>query len=152
MDDTLVIKSVAVGAAESLAALHRRIFDDSWDAGFITSMMHLPGTIAFIATGDTAALGFVLARALGGEAEVLTIGVAPEAQNQGVGSALLKSALAAAAALGARAMHLEVAVSNDAARALYERAGFEHVGRRPRYYDDGSDALLFRKSLDVVGL
>jgi len=152
MDDALVIRSAAVGAAEPMAALHRRAFDEPWDAAFITSMMHLPGTIAFIATGDTAALGFVLARAIGGEAEVLTIGVTPEARGQGVGSALLNSALAAAAALGARAMHLEVAIANDAARALYERAGFEHVGRRPRYYADGSDALLFRKSLDAVGL
>ena len=47
---------------------------------------------------------------------------------------------------------LEVAVDNAAAVALYEKAGFETTGRRPRYYARPSgervDALLMRRLLN----
>ena len=42
----------------------------------------------------------------------------------GIGSALVQSCVAAAAAAGARAMFLETEVDNDAARRLYRRHGF----------------------------
>ena len=45
--------------------------------------------------------------------------------------------------LGARVATLEVRLSNDAARQLYQRFGFRPVGVRPRYYsDNGEDALI----------
>ncbi len=45
--------------------------------------------------------------------------------------------------LGARVATLEVRLSNQAARLLYQRFGFRPVGVRPRYYsDNGEDALI----------
>jgi ribosomal-protein-alanine N-acetyltransferase len=55
--------------------------------------------------------------------------------------------MAAAAAAGARDMHLEVSETNEAARALYAGAGFAVSGRRRGYYADGSDALVLRRAL-----
>jgi ribosomal protein S18 acetylase RimI-like enzyme len=49
---------------------------------------------------------------------------------------------------GMRAVELELAASNDAARALYEGLGFVVVGRRSRYYPDGDDALLLTKAFE----
>jgi ribosomal-protein-alanine N-acetyltransferase len=60
---------------------------------------------------------------------------------------LLHAAEARAAADGARTMFLEVAPENFAARALYASAGYTEVGRRPRYYPDGSDALVLARPL-----
>jgi ribosomal-protein-alanine N-acetyltransferase len=48
-------------------------------------------------------------------------------------------------------MFLEVASGNQAARALYERAGFIRVGRRARYYPNGGDALVLRADLKGRG-
>ena len=42
---------------------------------------------------------------------------------------------------------LEVAASNMAAIALYERLGFRQVGRRKGYYADGEDACLMNMDL-----
>jgi ribosomal-protein-alanine N-acetyltransferase len=48
---------------------------------------------------------------------------------------------------GAAMMTLEVRVSNDPARRLYEKLGFQAVGRRPRYYQDNlEDAILMTRS------
>lgn len=54
--------------------------------------------------------------------------VAPEYRGHGVAAALLDAALAWARATGARAMQLGVVCGNDAARRLYERAGFRDLG------------------------
>jgi ribosomal-protein-alanine N-acetyltransferase len=92
--------------------------------------------------------GLVLARAVGGEAEVLTLAVAPSIRRQGVGRSLLERAMAEAAARGAAAILLEVATDNAPARTLYASAGFVVVGRRPRYYPGGGDAAIMRAVLD----
>ncbi len=42
---------------------------------------------------------------------------------------------------------LEVKASNHGALSLYSKLGFDEVGRRPRYYSDGEDALLLQKQL-----
>ncbi len=57
--------------------------------------------------------------------------VAPEARGLGVGMALLEAALGRARELGLRCVALQVATSAEAARALYESAGFERWGTDP---------------------
>jgi ribosomal-protein-alanine N-acetyltransferase len=49
--------------------------------------------------------------------------------------------------LGAARLFLEVAENNSAGRALYERLGFTQVGKRPRYYPSGIDALLLARNI-----
>jgi [ribosomal protein S18]-alanine N-acetyltransferase len=44
-------------------------------------------------------------------------------------------------------LFLEVATTNTGARALYRRTGLVEVGRRRRYYPDGSDAIVLRLNL-----
>ena len=92
--------------------------------------------------------GFVLARVVADEAEILTLAVDPHGQGQGAGRLLLQAAMGEARRRGAVAMFLEVAPSNAAALALYGSAGFVQVGRRPRYYPGGSDALVLRGPLN----
>jgi ribosomal-protein-alanine N-acetyltransferase len=49
---------------------------------------------------------------------------------------------------GAKSAHLEVRPSNITAIELYQKLGFERVGRRPKYYTDSKeDALLMMKIL-----
>lgn len=81
------------------------------------------------------------------EAELLRIAVTPSRQGQGLGRALLQACEADLAATGARDLHLEVRVSNAAARALYAANGWREVGLRKAYYRDGEDAALYAKRL-----
>ncbi|MCO6418874.1 GNAT family N-acetyltransferase [Siccirubricoccus sp. KC 17139] len=132
-------------AAPALAALHRLAFppEEAWGADALRLMLEMPGAFALHLPGR----GFILARAAAGEAEILTLAVVPAARRRGCGAALLGAALGLAAGLGAEAMFLEVAASNEAAQALYAGAGFLPVGRRRRYYADGGDALVLRRAL-----
>jgi len=68
-------------------------------------------------------------------------------RRRGVAAAMVRHACEEAEAGTARAIGLEVRVSNHAARSLYAGAGFREVGRRPGYYPDGEDALLLERAL-----
>lgn len=126
--------------AEALAVLHEAAFpDDPWPGSAFAALLDNPTTFGFL---DPAG-GLVIARAVAGEAEILTIGVAPPARRRGLARALLAAALAAARARGAETVFLEVEADNAAAIALYRAAGFIAAGRRRDYYGAGRDALLF---------
>lgn len=134
-----------IAHAAALAAIHAGAFPatEAWSARSFATQLALPGVFALI---DPAG-GMVLARAVAGEAEILTIGVAPAARRQGVGARLLAAAMDIAAGGGAQEIFLEVSAANPAAQALYRAAGFAEAGRRRAYYPDGSDALLLRRPL-----
>jgi ribosomal-protein-alanine N-acetyltransferase len=124
-----------------LAALHAASFSDPWDAPSLRTMLTAPGAFAFHHPD-----GFVVARTAAGEAEILTLAVAPPARGKGLGRALLTAAIAEAKKMGAEAMFLEVASDNVAALALYAGLGFAKVGMRKGYYR-GRDAALLRLPL-----
>jgi ribosomal-protein-alanine N-acetyltransferase len=126
----------------SLARLHAACFEDGWSEQALRDLLKTAGTAAF-----TAPNGFVMARVAGGEAEILTIAVAPELRRKGTGRALMIAAIRHAQSQGARTMFLEVAETNVAAATLYGSLGFREVGRRKAYYAPSEDALILRVDL-----
>ncbi len=143
---TEVLTSPFVAAA--LAALHAASFDDAWSADWIGKLMSQPGTFAIRAEG-----GFVLARSVGDESEVLTLAVAPAARRRGIGSALILAAGRHAQEQGARTLFLEVSDANKPAKSLYFRLGFRVIARRKDYYQGGQgqreDALVLAVELPI---
>ncbi len=89
--------------------------------------------------------GFILVREAAGEAEILTLAVAPRARRQGLGRTLVDAAIAR---LGSADLFLEVAADNIAAIALYQQNGFTQAGVRRGYYarpGGAVDALLLKR-------
>jgi [ribosomal protein S18]-alanine N-acetyltransferase len=131
-----------VAHAAAMAAIHRLAFppNAAWGADAFALQLVLPGVFGWVDQRG----GMILTRIAADEMEVLTLAVAPETRRQGIGARLLGAAMAQACRQGARIAFLEVSVGNIAARALYDRAGFSPAGRRPRYYADGTDALVLR--------
>jgi [ribosomal protein S18]-alanine N-acetyltransferase len=128
--------------AAALAAIHAAAFSpgEQWGEDAMALQLGLPGAFGWIAPRG----GLALARVAADEAEVLTLAVLPAVRRQGVGRALLARVMTEAGRRGARSLFLEVAETNRAARQLYTQSGFAEVGRRPRYYRDGADALVLR--------
>ncbi|MCH7810312.1 MAG: ribosomal protein S18-alanine N-acetyltransferase [Chloroflexi bacterium] len=109
------------------------------------------GEIKHILTGDDPAslpppeeraeliTGFIGLWMLPDEVHIVTIAVRDSHRRQGIGEMLLIAALHLAREKIQPMVTLEVRVSNDAAIRLYEKYGFEQVGRRPRYYSDNHE-------------
>ncbi|WP_102226234.1 GNAT family N-acetyltransferase [Acidimangrovimonas sediminis] len=133
---------------EDLARLHAACFiaPPPWSAEEIAATLAQPG--AFL---ETRPHGFLIGRAVAGEAELLTLAVAPAARRQGTGRALVDAFDDAARARGATEAFLEVAADNLGARALYAATGWAEAGlRRGYYHPPGApsvDALVLRKPL-----
>ena len=109
------------------------------------------GEIKHILTGDDPAslpppeeraeliTGFIGLWMLPDEVHIVTIAVRDSHRRQGIGEMLLIAALDLAREKTQPMVTLEVRVSNDPAIRLYEKYGFEQVGRRPRYYSDNHE-------------
>jgi len=97
--------------------------------------------------GKTAAvLGFIVVHAAP-VGHIITIDVSPSTRRSGVGSLLLQSAEERLLAAGSHAVNLETAVDNISALAFYKRHGYSVIGTWPRYYSNGVDALVLKKTL-----
>jgi len=106
----------------------------------------------WVAEDERGIAGFLVARQLVGEAEILNFAVRADSRRQGTGTALLEKALEWSRSFGAERVILEVRASNVAAVRFYERHGFVVAGKRPRYYAAPvEDALLLNLSLAKSG-
>ncbi|WP_103332545.1 GNAT family N-acetyltransferase [Pseudotabrizicola formosa] len=131
-----------------LASIHAACFTlpRPWSAPEIRSLLDSPHVFLLSESG-----GFLLGRAVAGEAELLTLAVLPAAQGRGLGGRLVQGFLNTAKVRTATTAFLEVAAGNAPAIRLYERAGFILKGRRKAYYTaaDGrrDDALVLSRAL-----
>jgi [ribosomal protein S18]-alanine N-acetyltransferase len=93
-------------------------------------------------------VGFLVARSVAGEMEILNLAVARNARRKGFAGALLQEAFRWGKENDVDRVFLEVRASNSAAREFYEARGFVRSGIRPNYYRDPvEDALVFARKL-----
>jgi ribosomal-protein-alanine N-acetyltransferase len=145
------VAAVSCAAAGPISVLHRACFpEDPWDAGAIAQIMRMPGFFGCVEWEEDVPAGFALALDLGNEAEILSLGVVPEARRSGIGAALLDALFCEAGLRAAEWVILEVAANNTGARALYAASGFTVVGYRRNYYRQAEgfvDGLILRRAL-----
>lgn len=143
---SLRVRPAVHGEGTLLANLNAACLPQPWDARFFEQAIEDKGGFAFVGEANGVPLGFVLARAVAEEAEILALGVLAAHRRNGLGRLLLRAAAGQAQALGANALFLEVASNNVAARALYSQSGLREVGTRKNYYGatEDHDALLLR--------
>ena len=80
---------------------------------------------------------------MGGEAHIVSIAVREANRRRGLGELLLIGAIELGLARGAQVVTLEARVSNESAKALYVKYGFNEVGLRRHYYaDNREDAAI----------
>ncbi len=148
------LEPVSEDMADALSMLHRACFpEDPWSSPAIAEIMRIMGCFGQIAWADEMPAGFALALDLHRECEILALGVLSERRREGIGSALLDSVCSEGRIRGAKCIVLEVAVDNNAARALYNTRGFTPVGHRRDYYRQASrciDALVLRRTFADV--
>lgn len=86
--------------------------------------------------------GFLVARQIGDQAEVLNLAVSGKHRRKGEATALLTTALKEIRSRGAKTVYLEVRESNTGAIAFYGRHGFAKTGRRKSYYRSPDEAAI----------
>lgn len=86
------------------------------------------------------------------ESHITTIANHPEYRGRHIGELLLSSLIDISFHIGARAVSLEVRVSNSIAQNLYRKYGFKEAGIRRRYYSDNHEDALIMWTDDINSL
>ena len=163
MDAILTIQAACPEIAQWTAWDYDRVARGEM-AGWVATEKSAPGAevaaeVAAEAAGDVRAAvaakaaaevaGFLVARRLSSELEILNFAVESNSRRCGIGAALLAAALQWAQTFQATQAILEVRAANLAALRFYANHKFEVVGRRPRYYTAPvEDALLLTATLN----
>ncbi|MGI5875630.1 MAG: ribosomal protein S18-alanine N-acetyltransferase [Dethiobacteria bacterium] len=100
-----------------------------------------------VACSEEGVIGYAGIWLLFEEAHITTLAVKPSCRRQGVASLLMFNLFKKAFFNGALHIFLEVRISNQEARNLYEKFCFETIGKRKNYYRD-EDALVMFCNLD----
>jgi ribosomal-protein-alanine N-acetyltransferase len=140
------VRAARLADVPELAQLEPRCFSDPWSAAGFREMLEAPYILGLIAEGKARRIaGYLVARIIEDEGEILNIAVEPESRRKGLGALLLESALEALGTRGVEAVFLEVRVSNQAAINLYLAKGFRPIGQRRGYYRRPvEDAMVLR--------
>jgi ribosomal-protein-alanine N-acetyltransferase len=137
--------------AGAIAALHAASFRRGWSEPEVEGLLIDRHVIAHRASIAGKLAGFIMARLVEDEAEILSVAVAGPRQRRGLARKLLNLHLRRLAGLGARTVFLEVDEYNKPAIRLYDRAGFHEISRRPNYYPGAgakaAAALVLRRDL-----
>ena len=141
-----VIRQMEPRDVSAVAALEKACFSDPWSENSVRSELSNPLSLWLVAEKGGEAQGYIGSQSVLDAADMMNVAVAPDARRGGIAEALIGALIARLDANGVRSLSLEVRVSNDAARALYEKLGFSEVGRRKNYYaKPKEDALILRK-------
>jgi [ribosomal protein S18]-alanine N-acetyltransferase len=148
------IRPATRGDVDSIAAAEKVCFSDPWSRGSLDELFDSETVVGLVAEAgrtDFRLAGYIFARVIAGEAEILNIAVLPEFRSAGIGRDLLVDCLGRLQAKGAVAAFLEVRESNESAKRLYGRRGFRPVGVRTDYYrKPRENALILRLDLESM--
>ena len=136
---TPTISEARPSDAAAIAALHKASFQRGWGEDEVYRLLVKANVLAHRTMSARTMVGFILSRLATGEAEILSVAIAPARRGRGYARPLLDLHLRRLAGLGVRTVFLEVGEGNAAANRLYHRAGFREVGRREGYYPDRMD-------------
>lgn len=133
-----------------IARLEAQCFSDPWSEKSIASELENPLSLWLVAEENGQVFGYVGSQTVLDESDMMNIAVDPRFRRQGIARALIETLIAELAKMGSRCLRLEVRVSNENARALYERMGFQQLGLRKNYYHNPKeDALILGKEWEI---
>lgn len=129
----------------TVVGLEQSIFTgyDPWTRLAFDAELVNPKSFWLVAVEHGTVAGYGGGWVVADEFHLLNLATAAAYRRQGVATRLLDALLRGAAARGCRSATLEVRRGNEAARALYEQAGFRAEGLRRGYYSDGEDAVIY---------
>lgn len=118
---------------DAVMAIELRAYPFPWTRGIFRDCLHA-GYSMWVHERGGALLGYGVLSVAAGEAHVLNLCTAIGHEGEGLGLHMLQALLKIARGQRAQRVFLEVRPSNPRAIDLYQRVGFNEIGRRPRYY------------------
>lgn len=132
----------------SILEIERVSFISPWSGDAFLQETRNPASHLLGVLEEDSLIGYICFWVVDREIHLLDIAVHPDKRGRGVARCLITEMIRVGRSKGIGQIWLEVRPSNRRAKRLYERIGFETVGRRIRYYrDTNEDAILMSLNL-----
>lgn len=148
MSDAVSFRPMTAADIETVLKIEYAAFSHPWTRGIFNDA--LTAYECWVMFEGEQQVGHGVINVILDEAHLLNITVKPQSQGHGLGLRLLEHLMQRAQERGGRECFLEVRASNTSAYRLYERYGFNEVGRRRGYYPSAEgreDALVMACTL-----
>lgn len=146
----MIIREMKESDIMQLYALEERCFcpSDRWSMEDIRKAYELEHFFVLVAEEAERVCGYCIVYAVLDSADIGKIAVDPAARKKGIAGSLLEALWNVCEKRGIKDVILEVRVSNEAARCLYTKYGFETISLRKDYYKEPLEhGLTMQKKL-----
>ena len=132
---------------DAVATLEAEVSPAPWSAGIFRDCLRAEYECWVLQAEEV--FGYAVFSLGTGEAHLLNIAVSPARQREGFARQLIMKVASIARVQGMERVLLEVRPSNLRARAIYEKAGFEFLSLREKYYGPPKkeDAFVYTLAL-----
>jgi ribosomal-protein-alanine N-acetyltransferase len=148
MDD-VVIRPMLRSDIPSVTTIEAEVYSHPWSPKVFFDELAMANRTYLVAETRSGIIGYGGLLIVEQDAHITTLAVVTEARGKKLGVRLMLALVDAALAHSARHLTLEVRLSNTPARGLYERFGFEPVGRRKNYYVDEDALVMWATDVDT---
>ena len=131
---SVMICDAALAHVEGIHAIEQECFSDPWSTQSIISQLPDDNHVFLVALDGEDVVGYVGMMNVLDEGYISNVAVTGAYRRQKIADALIDELMLRANSLGLSFVTLEVRESNEPAKALYAKHGFETVGLRKNYY------------------
>ncbi|MDY0296387.1 MAG: ribosomal protein S18-alanine N-acetyltransferase [Acidobacteriota bacterium] len=130
----MILRPAECRDAVAVAQIDNAGFAEGWSVDYFQDEIDNPIARLIVAEESAKIYGFLLLWLMPPQAELLRMAVTPERRRTGIAARLLSNMFDLLERENVHEVFLEVRRSNQAARNLYGKAGFQDCGMRPNYY------------------
>ena len=128
---------------KEIALIEKMCFTTPWSEKGIGDELSNPFAFFFVALSDGVVAGYIGAHNIVGEVYITNVAVSESFRRKGIAEKLIRTLVDFCENEGMDFVTLEVRRSNEAAKKLYSKMGFEEVGERKDFYENPrEDAIL----------
>ena len=130
----LLIDDMKVADLPEILAIETASFRTPWSETLFYNEIFKTISVARVAKINGKIVGHLCANVIIDEGHILNLAVHPEHRGLGIASRMIQEMLEIMRVVNCRSVFLEVRVSNEEARKMYEKFGFGLLGTRKNYY------------------
>lgn len=130
----IVIDDMKVEDLPEIVGIETASFKTPWSETLFYNEIFKTIAVSRVAKIDGRVVGYLCANIIIDEGHILNLAVHPQYRGLGIGSLLIKEMIGLTRDRNCRSVFLEVRVSNEQAKKMYEKFGFSLLGTRKNYY------------------
>ena len=139
----IVLGDMKVEDLPEIVGIENTSFKTPWSETLFYNEICKSIAVSRVAKIDGKVAGYLCANVVLDEGHILNLAVHPEYRSLGIASSLIREMIGTMRERDCRSVFLEVRVSNEQARSMYEKFGFSLLGTRKNYYiSPVEDAVL----------